>query len=95
MVTAVDGADAVAIYAQRRFEIDLVLTDMMMPVMDGPAAVQVLRRIRPDVPIVATSGLDSTGRTSRMMELGVTHFLAKPYSAQELLHELRAALEDF
>lgn len=95
VVTAVDGADAVAIYAQRRFEIDLVLTDMMMPVMDGPAAVQVLRRIRLDVPIVATSGLDSTGRTSRMMELGVTHFLAKPYSAQELLHELRAALEDF
>jgi len=95
VVTAVDGADAVAIYAQRRFEIDLVLTDMMMPVMDGPAAAHVLRRIRPDVPIVATSGLDASSRTTKMMELGVTHFLAKPYSAQSLLHVLRAALDEF
>ena len=95
VVTAVDGADAVAVYAQRRFEIDLVLTDMMMPVMDGPAAVHVLRRIRPDVPIVATSGLDASSRTSKMKELGVTHFLAKPYSAQNLLHVMRAALDEF
>ncbi len=94
VVTAVDGADAVAIYSQRRFEIDLVLTDMMMPVMDGPAAVHVLRRIRPDVPIVASSGLDASGRTAKMMELGVTHFLTKPYSAPDLLHMLRAALEE-
>ena len=37
VLTATDGADAVAVYAQHRNEIAVVLTDMMMPVMDGPA----------------------------------------------------------
>jgi len=94
VVTAVDGAEAVAIFAQRPHEIDLVLTDMMMPVMDGPAAVQVLKRIRPDVAIIAASGLDANGRTSKVAELGVTHFLSKPYTAQHLLRMVRAALEE-
>lgn len=70
-----------------------MLTDMMMPVMDGPSAVQILKGIRPDVAIVAASGLDAEGRTARMMELGVNHFLAKPYSATNLLQVLRAALD--
>lgn len=93
VITAANGAEAVTIFEQRRLEIDLVLTDMMMPVMDGPSAVQILKGIRPDVAIVAASGLDAEGRTARMMELGVNHFLAKPYSATNLLQVLRAALD--
>ena len=67
---------------------------MMMPLLDGPAAVQVLKRIRPDVPIVASSGLDANGRSAKVVEFGVTHFLSKPYSANKLLRVLRAALDE-
>ena len=94
VLTAVDGAEAVALFAQRHQEIDLVLTDMMMPVMDGPGTVQVVKRIRPDVPIVAASGLDTNGQTAKVVDLGVRHFLSKPYTAQHLLRVVRAALDE-
>jgi PleD family two-component response regulator len=47
VLTATDGADAVAVYAQHKNEIAVVLTDMMMPVMDGPATIHALMRINP------------------------------------------------
>jgi len=59
VITANDGAEAVALYAQQVSEIALVLTDMMMPVMDGAATIQVLLRINPAVRIIAASGIDS------------------------------------
>ena len=48
VLTATDGAEAVAIYAQHKNEIAVVLTDMMMPIMDGPATIRALMRINPD-----------------------------------------------
>src|SRR2546422_6496534 len=57
IVTAADGAEALALYAQHRDQIRLVLTDMMMPVMDGPATIRALRNLDPQIPIIAASGL--------------------------------------
>ncbi len=56
VLTATDGADAVAVYARNMNEIAVVLTDMMMPVMDGPATIHALMRLNPAVKIVAASG---------------------------------------
>jgi CheY-like chemotaxis protein len=47
----------VAVYAKHENEIAVVLTDMMMPIMDGPATINALRRINPTVKIIAASGL--------------------------------------
>ena len=57
VVLAPDGAQAVALYAKQKDEIAAVITDMMMPVMDGPATIRALRSMRPDVRIIAASGL--------------------------------------
>jgi CheY-like chemotaxis protein len=89
VVLAADGAEAVAIYASRHEEIDAVLTDMMMPEMDGPAAIPVLQRIDPDVRIIAASGLSAGSAAAK---LGVDHFLPKPYTAEMLLNALRDVL---
>ena len=97
VVLANDGADAVAIYASRAAEIAAVLTDMMMPVMDGPSAILVLRRLNPHLPIIAASGLALTEHVNRAAALGVKHFLPKPYTAHALLvmlHELIGATPD-
>ncbi len=59
VVLACDGAEAVVIYASRQTEIAVVLTDMTMPVMDGAATIQVLKKINPAVRIIAASGLTS------------------------------------
>jgi len=92
VVLAVDGVEAVAIYARERAEIAAVITDMAMPVMDGPATIEVLRRMNPAVRIIAASGLAGQGRVTDAMNLGVKHFLPKPYTAETLLKALRDVL---
>ncbi|HEY1050638.1 MAG TPA: PAS domain S-box protein, partial [Prosthecobacter sp.] len=57
VLLASDGAEAVAQYAMQHEQIDVVLTDMMMPVMDGVATVQVLKKINPQARIIAASGV--------------------------------------
>ena len=65
MLTATDGADAVAVYAQHREIIAAVLTDMMMPVMTGSAMIAALMRINPAIKIIAASGLNGNGSTAK------------------------------
>ena len=94
VLTATDGAEAVAIYAQHRHEIAVVLTDMMMPVMDGPATIRALTKIDPTVKIIAASGLNANAEVAKATGAGVKHFLTKPYTAGTLLKAMRAILEE-
>ncbi len=91
-LTAEDGASAVAVFATQR-EVALVLTDMMMPVMDGFATIQALRRIRPDVRVVAASGM-ADGPLAKAAGAGVRHILPKPYTADTLLRTIQQALAE-
>ena len=86
-----DGMSALALFDAQRAEIAVVLTDMMMPVMDGPATIQVLLRINPKARIIGASGLDR--HVAQLTALGVKDFLAKPYTAETLLRTLRKLLE--
>jgi PAS domain S-box-containing protein len=94
ILTAKDGAEAVAVYAVHKNDIAVVLTDMMMPIMDGPATIHALIRINPSVKIVAASGLNANGNAAKMTEAGVKHFLTKPYTAGTLLKTMRAILDE-
>jgi PAS domain S-box-containing protein len=94
VLAAADGADAVAIYAQHHSEIAIVLTDIMMPIMDGAAMIRVLRRINPEVKIIATSGLNANGSVVRAPGLDVKHFLTKPYMAGTLLSKVQEVLSE-
>lgn len=95
VLTAGDGADAVAVYAQHKDDIAVILTDMMMPVMDGPATIHALARINPAVRIIAASGLNANGGAAKVSVSGVNvkHFLTKPYTAETLLKALRLVLD--
>ncbi|MDR3405950.1 MAG: PAS domain S-box protein [Chthoniobacter sp.] len=92
VVLAVDGAEAVASFAQRGGEIAAVLTDIMMPIMDGLAMIQVLRRMNPIVPIIAASGLTANAQIGQFASLKLKHFLPKPYTAETLLMTLKQVL---
>jgi two-component system, cell cycle sensor histidine kinase and response regulator CckA len=91
VLTAADGADALATYTRQDGAIAAILTDIMMPVMDGPALIQAVRRIDPAIPIIAASGLAASGSDTAPM-VDVNHFLPKPYTADAMLRALRAAL---
>jgi hypothetical protein len=84
-MTASDGIEAIALYAEHRDKISLVLTDMVMPSMDGITTIRTLRKINPDVKIIAVSGLTSTDKVNTAYDMGIKAFLSKPYTASQLL----------
>jgi len=92
VVTAGDGTEALAIYADKKNEIAAVLTDMVMPFMDGPATIRALQRMNPEVRIIAASGLGTGQRAGEGVLEGVTVFLNKPYTAEKLLKTLAQVL---
>ena len=85
VLLAGDGAEGVALFAQYRERIALVITDLVMPIMDGQATINALHRIQPQLPIVAVSGHDPTGRVGRDANTSISAFLAKPYTVEALL----------
>ncbi|MCX9010577.1 MAG: PAS domain S-box protein [Candidatus Methanoperedens sp.] len=91
VLTAGNGAEAVSLYSQHRKDIKAVLMDMMMPVMDGPACIWVLRKINPDVRIIAVSGITEDDKFADLT--GTVHaFLKKPYTAETLLDTIREVI---
>ena len=65
---------------------------MMMPVMDGPATVRVLKRLNPQVRVIGASGISTTLMAKEATDAGIEHFLAKPYTAETLLQALKQIL---
>lgn len=84
-LTAVDGTDALAVYSQHSKKISAVLTDMAMPYMDGAALIRALRKMDPNITIVAMSGLTNEDTAAELRSLRVSAFLTKPFSAETLL----------
>ena len=89
VITANNGAEAVELYTKQSQQISLVLTDMMMPVMDGAATVEALVRINPSVRIIVVSGLE----VAKATRIRAYDFLPKPYSALILLRLVRDVLD--
>lgn len=83
VLTASDGTEAVALFAQHRNDIDLVLTDMEMPHLDGPATINALRRLNPEIRIIAASGYSEKEKQGEL--LTGTEFLLKPFTTERLL----------
>jgi len=93
VVTASDGTEALALYADKKHEIAAVLTDMVMPFMDGSATIRALQRMNPNVRIIAASGLGAGQRAGEGALEGVAVFLNKPYTAEKLLKTLAQVLK--
>jgi PAS domain S-box-containing protein len=89
---AMNGAAAVSIYALERESIAAVLTDMAMPIMDGPAMAVALRAINPKVKIIGSSGLGTSGGSSIATHAGVVEFIPKPYTAETMLRTIARVL---
>jgi CheY-like chemotaxis protein len=94
VLLAIHGVEAVALYAQNCDEIAVVITDMAMPVMDGPATILALKTMNPRVKIIGSSGQASSGGLAKAIGSGVQHFLSKPYSAEAMLKVLSQILRE-
>jgi two-component system, cell cycle sensor histidine kinase and response regulator CckA len=94
VITASDGIEAIALYAQNRDKIHAAIIDMMMPDMDGGETIMTLQKMNPLLKIIAVSGLTTSEQVPFHKESKSTlnHFLPKPYTAQQLLEKLNGLL---
>lgn len=89
VLLAAEGREAISIYQDCGRDIALVVTDMMMPVMDGTETIHALCDINPDVKILCTSGIRANEDNASACG---GHFLTKPFTADALLHAISRAL---
>lgn len=92
VLLAKNGSEALTIYENHQQNIAVVLTDMMMPIMDGEATIRALRQLNPYVRIIGASGINTKVNVSRAAASGANQFLAKPYTVGTLLKTLRKVL---
>ena len=91
VVTASDGVEAIVAFVPRAAEVRLLLTDLDMPIVNGSALAAALRRLKPELPIVAMSGAGSQSDDTH--KEFATAFLAKPFEAETLLSIVRRTLD--
>ncbi|TAK61854.1 MAG: response regulator, partial [Bacteroidetes bacterium] len=91
VMEAADGTDAISLYAKNQSNIDAVLTDIMMPIMDGYATIRALNRINPNLIVIAASGLATDHQIIETTAGKIDGFLQKPFTPTallEILHKL-------
>ncbi|KAF0249972.1 MAG: PAS/PAC sensor hybrid histidine kinase [bacterium] len=92
VLTASDGSEALTIYLQEKEKISLVITDLIMPFMDGVKTIEALRRINPQIKIIVVSGVARNSITTGI-EYKADAMLAKPYTTEQLLKTVRQTLD--
>lgn len=95
VITAADGSEGMTLFMRHRQDIQLVLTDIVMPVMDGAALIRSLHKMGAQAKFLAVSGL--VERERMMVSVAApgaqVEFLAKPYSTEKLLTVVREVLQ--
>jgi len=87
-----NGSEALLLYQQHRDEIVAVITDAMMPVMDGAVLIRTLRNLDADVKIICFSGLASEHKLAQIEKSQVRSFITKPFTRATLLTTLREVI---
>ena len=85
-----DGAKALALFREEKPEI--CVFDVMMPVMDGLSLLREIRKLDPAVPILLLSARGEESDRVRGLEIGADDYIAKPFSARELVARVKAAV---
>jgi len=87
VLTANSGQKALEIFDARSAEIDLVITDLVMPQMSGRELIERLRRLSPGVKIICASGFVRPPSTEEEQ-----NYLEKPFASQDLLRKVKQVL---
>lgn len=87
VLTASDGSEGIALYAQNP-DVAVVVTDMLMPVLDGPTTIRALRKLNPNLRVLGMSGYTSQRMSGPMPDL----LLQKPFRAPDLLNAVYSLL---
>ena len=92
VLSAGDGIEALTIYVKNSADIKLVVTDVMMPMMDGVNLTRALKKINPLVQVIAASGHTEISHKNDLRALGIQTFLIKPFNNHQLLEAIHNAI---
>jgi two-component system, cell cycle sensor histidine kinase and response regulator CckA len=93
VVTAADGSEAIARFRERADDIICAIVDLTMPHVDGAETFRELRRMRPGVRVILSSGYNEQDVTQRFVGKGLAGFIQKPYQLSTLVAVLKEVLE--
>jgi hypothetical protein len=88
VLQAGNGLDAIALAERHRGDIDLLLTDVVMPRLSGPELAQQLRALRPGLEVLFMSGYNDSRLVHRGVEEANVNLLVKPFSPDELVERV-------
>lgn len=92
VLEAQNGQEGVLIYKKNKEKIDLVLLDMLMPVMDGTECFFELKKINSEVRVIISSGFTRDADLTGLKKAGLTDLIRKPYNLQKLSKVIENAL---
>ena len=90
-LVAYDGEQALKIF--NNFKVDLIITDLKMPHVDGMNLIKTIRELDPDIPIIVITGYGSDQNYALAQTYGVTNFLSKPCSVLDISRAIDSALQ--
>ena len=93
VTTASDGEEGLAEIANGDTEFDLIVSDVVMPAMDGPAMARAIRRVKPNIPILFMSGY-AEEQLRNNIDIDNMHFIPKPFSVQQINAKVSEVLSE-
>jgi len=94
VLEASTGAEALEVFEEHGGKVDLVVSDVVMPEMDGPTLLKELRQKVPDIKIIFMSGYAEDAFKRNLDENEEFGFLQKPFDLKTLAATVKSALED-
>jgi two-component system, cell cycle sensor histidine kinase and response regulator CckA len=93
VTTAADGEEGLGAIANGTTEFDLIVSDVVMPTMDGPAMARAIRKVKPKIPILFMSGY-AEEQLRNEIDIEDMHFIPKPFSVQQINAKVAEVLSE-
>ncbi|MCD6418908.1 PAS domain S-box protein, partial [bacterium] len=94
VISAVDGREAIELFRRRKYEIDLIILDVVMPQVDGYEALRRIMEIDPDAKVLMASGYAHADIVQKCMDVGAKGFIRKPFRIAEISEKIYRAISE-
>lgn len=93
VIAACNGEDGLEKFKENLSSIDIIITDLSMPLMDGLEMIDEIRKLKDDIPVVITTAHQELSYLKKAIELGVTSYILKPVDIRNIIKSVVKALE--
>ena len=93
IINAIDGKDGLDKFITHQNTIDIILTDLSMPNMDGLEMIEEIQKINPDIPIIITTAHQENNYLKTAIRLGINYYILKPIEIYNMIETIIKAME--